>query len=68
MQRDYLNLLFGPNGESVSYVRRGSFSSEDSILDEYQVTFGDPTTTALLYLDQYHDGQFRLPQGFSCGN
>jgi len=68
MQRDYLNLLFGPNGESVTYVRRGSFSSEDSILDEYQVTFGDPPTTAILYLDQYHDGQFRLPQGFICGN
>jgi hypothetical protein len=68
MERDYLDLLRGPNGEPVSYTRQGSLPTDETILDEYAVTYGDPAVTVLLYLDQYHDGQFRLPQGFSCAN
>lgn len=68
MERDYLNLLRGPNGEAVTYVRSGSLATDETILDEYQVTYGEPAVTVTLYLDQYHDGQFRLPQGFNCGN
>jgi hypothetical protein len=68
LERDYLDLLRGPNGEQVTYARQGSFATDDTIVDEYAVTYGDPEVTVLLYLDQYHDGQFRLPQGFSCGN
>lgn len=68
MERDYLDLLRGPNGEPITYTRRGSLPTEDTIVDEYAVTYGDPEVTVVLYLDQYHDGQFRLPQGFSCPN
>ena len=68
MQRDYLNLLRGPNGESVTYVRSGSLSTDDSIVDAYEITYGEPPVTAILYVDQYHDGQFRLPEGFTCSN
>jgi hypothetical protein len=68
MEQDYLNLLRGPNGENVTYVRRGSLPTDETILDEYELTYGDPPTTIILYLDQYHDAQFRIPRGFSCGN
>jgi len=63
-EREYLDQLRGPNGEVVEYTRSGSLTHNETILDAYQVTYGDKTV--ILYLDMYNLNQFRVPSGFSC--
>lgn len=63
-ERAYLNNLFGPNGELLSYERKGSFSSGDTILDEYRVT--GPGVNVVLYLDEYKYEPPQAPVGFTC--
>jgi hypothetical protein len=53
------------NGEAVSYLRLGSISTEETILDEYQVLRSDGTTV-VLYVDQYRSAPYRVPSGFDC--
>ena len=67
LERAYLDLLYGPNGQSVSYERIGSLSHGDTILDLYSVSYDNPATTVTLYLDIYERRQLRIPMGFSCG-
>lgn len=64
-ERAYLDSLSGPNGEVVSYERRGSMDHGSTILDIYQVTYtgSDPVT---LYLDEYNYAELMAPLGFIC--
>jgi hypothetical protein len=63
-ERAYLDNLRGPNGETITYERLGSFPSGDTILDEYRVTGGGLDVT--LYLDEYLYEPLQAPQGFTC--
>lgn len=63
-ERAYLNNLLGPNGEILSYIREGSFSSGDTILDIYHIT--GPGVDATLYLDEYKYEPLQAPVGFTC--
>lgn len=63
-ERAYLDNLLGPNGEILTYERNGSFTSGDTILDEYHVT--GPNLDAVLYLDEYRYEPLQAPYGFTC--
>lgn len=63
-ERYYLDNLKGPHGEEVTYQRLGSLPYEDTILDEYEVVYGD--TTVLLYIDEYAFEPPLAPLGFTC--
>jgi hypothetical protein len=63
-ERAYLDNLLGPNGEALSYERKGSFPSGDTILDEYRVTGSGIEVT--LYLDEYKFEPLQAPVGFTC--
>lgn len=72
-ERDYLNLLRGPNGEPVRYNRNGSccgFETKNSpfgggLLDIYSVWIGDATEPQKLYLNMYDYEQPKAPKGFT---
>ena len=67
-ERRYLDALRGPAGEPVQYKRTGSTpASDDTILDAYEVTYGRLEKPVTVYLDEYHFGDLRAPQGFTCG-
>lgn len=60
----YLNTLLGPNGESLTYVRLGSESYGETILDLYQIDgAGEPK---FIYVDQYSFNTLFAPVGFTC--
>ncbi len=63
-ERAYLDNLLGPNGEILSYERNGSFTSGDTILDEYHIT--GPDIDVVLYLDEYRYEPLQAPYGFTC--
>ncbi len=63
-ERAYLDNLLGPNGETLSYERKRSFSSGDTILDEYHITGSGIDAT--LYLDEYSYTPPQAPVGFTC--
>src|SRR5215510_10058852 len=69
-ERRYLDALRGPNGEPLTYKRRGSLpldanGKDMTILDAYEVTYPGITQTAVLYLDAYHfDDALVAPKGF----
>lgn len=63
-ERAYLDNLLGPNGEKVIYKRLGSFSYEDTILDEFEVTIAGKKYT--LYIDEYAYTEPQAPVGFTC--
>ena len=63
-ERTYLENLLGPNGEILSYERNGSFTSGDTILDEYHVTGAN--IDVVLYLDEYRYEPLQAPYGFTC--
>ena len=63
-ERAYLENLLGPNGEILSYERNGSFTSGDTILDEYHVTGAN--LDVVLYLDEYRYEPLQAPYGFTC--
>lgn len=60
----YLDTLLGPNGETLIYEREDSFSSGDTILDEFHVT--GPGIDVILYLDEYNYTPPQAPVGFTC--
>jgi hypothetical protein len=60
----YLDNLKGPYGEEVNYMRLGSIPFMDTILDQFQVTYGN--TTVLLYIDMYTFEPLLAPAGFTC--
>ncbi|HLP64655.1 2-dehydro-3-deoxyphosphooctonate aldolase [Flavobacterium sp.] len=71
-ERDYLNSLTGPNGEPVSFTRKGSccqFKTANSpygmgMLDMYRVSYQGKKDTVLLYINMYDKGKLKAPKGF----
>ena len=63
---EYLGTLSGPNGQKVSYHRNGSLPVDDTILDEYQITYDGQPKPILLYVDQYHWRELLAPAGLRC--
>jgi hypothetical protein len=71
-ERNYLNSLTGPNGEAVSYIRKGScchFKTKNSsfgggALDIYKVTYSGKNDTITLYLNMYDKDKIKAPKGF----
>jgi hypothetical protein len=68
-ERRYLDALRGPQGQPVHYKRMRSTpeTADGTILDAYEVTYERLEKPATLYLDEYHFGDLRAPQGFTCG-
>mgnify|MGYP001462184287 CR=1 FL=1 len=72
-EREYLNLLRGPNGEAVRFSRDGSccgFATPNSpfgggMLDIYSVWIGDRAEPVKLYLNMYDYEQPKAPKGFT---
>ena len=71
-ERNFLNSLTGPNGEKVSYDRRGScceFKSKNSpfgmgLLDMYAVSYEGKSDTVTMYLNMYDKAKTMAPIGF----
>ena len=72
-ERAYLELLRGPNGESIRYERNGSccgFETPNSLfgggmLDIYSVWIGDNPEPVKLYINMYDYEQPKAPKGFT---
>ncbi len=62
----YLSLLSGPVGEETSQLRNGSINTEETILDEYEITIAGESEPRSIYIDIYHFSTPYAPQGFSC--
>ena len=67
-ERRFLNALAGPNGEKVSYYRRGSCCPVDSkngfmgkaMLDNYRVTWEGSTDTVSIFINMYDYGVLKI--------
>ena len=72
-ERRFLNALAGPNGEDVSYERKGSccnFKTKNGfqgvgLLDEYEVTYKGLKEPILIYINMYDHGELKAPVGFT---
>ena len=64
LERAYLDLLRGPDGQLIKYERLGSEGHGDTMLDAYQVTYNG--ASVVLYLDMYHLEPLKIPVGFTC--
>lgn len=75
-ERRFLNALAGPNGEDVSYFRRGSCCPVESkngfmgmaMLDNYRVTWEGSKDTVSIYINMYDYGELKAPVGFTIKN
>jgi len=75
-ERKYLDRLTGPNGEKVTYLRRGSccnFETKNSpfgggLLDTYEVTIAGDPVKKILYLNMYDKDKLFAPKGFLMKN
>src|SRR5690606_19106526 len=66
-QRRFLDSLRGPEGQPITYRRRGQDRAPDgTILDAYEVSYEGLEKPLTLFLDWYHYTAPRLPRGFSC--
>lgn len=65
-ERAFLDNLFGPNGETITYERVGSLSFGDTILDSYTITYDGLDEPIALYLDEYSYEPVQAPVGFTC--
>lgn len=71
-ERRFLNALTGPNGEEVSYYRKGSccvFKTRNGymgsgLLDLYKVSWEGATDTFSIYINMYDFGPLKAPKGF----
>ena len=71
-ERAYLQLLRGPNGESVTFQRNGSccgFETPNGLLgggmlDIYEVTITGSDKPVTLYINMYDYEQPKAPRGF----
>ena len=63
--RAFLDNLLGPGGETIEYSRTGSISTDETIVDTYELTFagGDPL---VIYVDQYNWSPPLAPTGLTC--
>jgi hypothetical protein len=72
-ERRFLNALSGPNGEDISYERKGScchFSTENGmmgmgLLDVYEIKWKGQDEPVTLYLNMYDGGELLVPVGFT---
>jgi len=72
-EQRFLNALTGPNGEAISYNRRGScctFKTPNGImggglLDIYEVTWNGLAKPIVLYINMYDPGELKAPKGFT---
>ena len=72
-ERRFLNALAGPNGERISYYRKGScceVKSENgfmgwAMLDNYRVTWEGSNDTVSIYINMYDAGVLKAPVGFT---
>lgn len=72
-ERRFLNALAGPNGEQISYYRRGSCCPVKSkngfmgmaMLDNYRVTWRGSKDTVSIYINMYDYGVLKAPVGFT---
>lgn len=72
-ERRFLNALAGPNGEEISYNRRGSccpIKTENGImgegrLDIYEVQWAGQTEPVVLYINMYDAAELKAPVGFT---
>jgi hypothetical protein len=67
-ERQFLAALRGPTGQGLHVVRLGSTMAPDktTILDLYEITYAGLAAPIRLYLDEYHDGPLKAPQGLVC--
>jgi hypothetical protein len=74
-ERQFLDLLLGPNGEAIRYERDGSccgFETPNGImggglLDIYSVWIGSGAEPVQLYINMYDFEQPKAPKGFTIG-
>ncbi|HLL03620.1 MAG TPA: hypothetical protein VK539_23755 [Myxococcaceae bacterium] len=72
-EREYLRFLRGPEGQPLSFHRRGSCCGFNDpslpmgggMLDMYEVTYEGLEKPVTLYLDMYRREEPRAPTGFS---
>jgi hypothetical protein len=72
-ERKFLNALLGPNGQTISYVRRGSCCAVKSpngfsgwaMLDIYEVKYSGLEKPITLYINMYDPGVLQAPKGFT---
>lgn len=72
-QRRYLASLAGPNGEELTFHRRGSccpYESENGLMgsalvDVYEVSYEGLNKPILLYISFYDEGPLFIPYGFT---
>jgi len=72
-ERRFLNALLGPNGEKISYFRRGSCCSFETpngimgggLLDMYEVNYSGLEKPIVLYINMYDFGILKAPKGFT---
>jgi len=72
-ERRFLNALAGPNGEKISYTRKGScchFETPNGfmgggLLDMYEITWPGQKKPVMLYINMYDPGELKCPVGFT---
>ena len=72
-QRRYIASLAGPNGEELTFHRRGSccpYESENgmmgsALVDVYEVMYEGLKEPILLYISFYDEGPLYIPYGFT---
>ncbi|NII25799.1 2-dehydro-3-deoxyphosphooctonate aldolase [Pseudoflavitalea sp. X16] len=72
-EKRFLNALLGPDGEAISYTRRGScchFKTPNGImggglLDAYIVTWKGQEKPIILFINMYDPGELKAPKGFT---
>lgn len=72
-ERNYLDKLAGPNGESISYVRVGSccpFKTPNGLmggglLDRYEIKWDGQSAPVYLYINMYDKDVLKAPVGFT---
>lgn len=72
-EQRYLNALAGPNGERISYYRRGSCCAVKSkngfmgmaLLDNYKVSWEGSEDTVSIFINMYDYGELKAPVGFT---
>ena len=72
-ERRFLNALLGPNGEVITYVRRGSCRSFKTLnglagrglLDMYEVRYNGLEKPLIIYINMYNAGKLKAPKGFT---
>lgn len=65
-ERAYLDVLVGPDGQTINYTRTGSLEYGNTILDEYVLTYDGLSTPITIYIDEYSFSTLMAPVGLAC--